>query len=94
MINCSIRARSGWHAHRRAIVEIDEIRVHARVARVVGIPAIDGTRVGFRARRPAAHVLPAVIFEFLGSVNWTINSTPSRNVCTFNLLTPAFDLVD
>src|SRR5271156_5344756 len=29
-----------------------------------------GTRVGSRLRRPA-YVLPAVIFEFFGSVNWT-----------------------
>src|SRR5205823_13371986 len=29
------------------------------------------TRVGFRAPTDPAYVLPAVIFEFLGSVNWT-----------------------
>ena len=38
---------------RRAIVEIDEIRVHARVARVVGISPIDAELAWVpRARRP------------------------------------------
>ena len=60
------------------------------LAGVVGIPAIDSELAWFRAPADRGHVLPAVIFEFLGSVNWTINSAPSRNV---NRLTPAIDAV-
>ena len=54
-------------------------------------PAVEKPAEGaLLAPADRGHVLPAVIFEFLGSVNWTINSAPSRNV---NLLTPAIDAV-
>jgi hypothetical protein len=46
-----------------------------------------GTRVGSAAPADPAYVLPAVIFEFLGSVNWT-GKSERRAECLYLSTSP------